>query len=148
MRIVFSVFILLLSVFFLIYGLKYDYVNSSGQVGAGFFPIWIGSLLVFFSSISLFKDIKHHLKERPKIQITDNISTLLIILGLTVLFIASLNLLGAVVAMIIYIFVVLYVLNRGRIIFNTVLSLIVSLGCYLLLDVWLNAGLPKGIFGI
>src|SRR5690606_8812436 len=132
---------------FVVYGLKYDFFTSSGQVGSGFFPIWIGSLLVLFTTITLIKDIKLHLKNRQKIQITDNVLTLLIILVLTVLFIASMNLLGAAVAMVLYIFVVLFVLNRRRLFFNTVLSLIVSLGCYLLLDVWLNAGLPKGILG-
>ncbi|NEU31438.1 tripartite tricarboxylate transporter TctB family protein [bacterium LRH843] len=147
MRVIFSSILLALSLFFTIYGWRYEYFNNSGQVGSGFFPIWIGALLILFITITLIKDIKLHLKERTKLQITDNVVTILIIVGITIIFIATMKLFGALLGMIIYIFAVLFVLNREKIGLNTFISLIASFGCYFLLDVWLNAGLPKGIFG-
>src|SRR5690625_2124217 len=116
MRVIFTAGIFLFSVLFLIFGLKYDYIARTGQLGSGFFPIWIGALLIVTTSIALLKDIKVHLKEKPKMKISGDIVTLLIILGLTILFIASLRFLGAMIGMVIYIFVVLYVLNKKQLI--------------------------------
>ncbi len=147
MRLFFSGFLLVLTIFFTVYGLNYEYVNSSGQVGAGFFPFWIGILLIIFTGITFIKDIRIYWKSRPKFKMTDHVMTLLIIIGLSILFIAFLKVLGAVLAMIVYIFAVLFVLNRRKPIFNAAVSLSVSLATYFLLDVWLNAGFPKGIFG-
>lgn len=147
MRIAFIGFMLCLSLFFLIYGLRYEYVSSGGQVGPGFFPFWLGLLLVVTTSIALIKDLRNYLKEKPKMQISDNVKTFLIILGLTIIFIVLLKVIGAIISMVLYMFAILYFLNRDRLLFNSILSISLSAACYLLLDVWLNAGLPEGIFG-
>lgn len=147
MRAVFSAFLLGISIFFLVYGLKYEYLTSSGQVGAGFFPFWLGTLLVITTGIAFIKDFKNYLKEKTKITITDNVKTFIYILVLSILFIIFIKIIGAILSMVLYMFAVLLILNRRRLIFNSVLSLSLAAGCYLLLDVWLNAGLPKGILG-
>ncbi|MCM3712573.1 tripartite tricarboxylate transporter TctB family protein [Halalkalibacter oceani] len=147
MRVIFSGILLATSIFFTVYGTRYEYVTSSGQVGAGFFPLWLGGLLIVFTAITFAKDLKLHLQNKPSFAITENVRTMIIMIVLTILFIGTLQIIGAVIGMILYTFAVLFVLNRQRMVVNTLISILVPLGTYYLLDVWLNAGFPEGIFG-
>ncbi|MFD1848795.1 tripartite tricarboxylate transporter TctB family protein [Oceanobacillus bengalensis] len=147
MRAIFSGILFIFSIYFTIKGFEYDYVNHSGQVGPGFFPLWIGILLVVFTGIAFFKDLKVVLKEKVSFRKPIHLNSILLLLAATFLFIALLNVLGAVIAMVLYVFAVLLILNRERLILNTIISVTVPMGTYLLLDVWLNAGFPTGIFG-
>ncbi|UJL45563.1 tripartite tricarboxylate transporter TctB family protein [Virgibacillus sp. NKC19-16] len=147
MRAVFSGLLLIFSIYFTIKGTEYDYTNSSGQVGPGFFPLWIGILLIICTGIAFAKDLKQVLREENFFSKPIHLYKLLLVIGLTFFFIATLNILGAVVAMVLYVFGILFVLNRQRLILNTIISVTVPLGTYLLLDVWLNAGFPQNIFG-
>lgn len=147
MRVIFSGILLATSIFFTVYGTRYEYVTSSGQVGAGFFPLWLGGLLIVFTGITFAKDLKLHLQNKPTFAVTENVKTMITIIVLTMLFIGTLQIIGAVIGMILYTFAVLFVLNRHRMVLNTMISILVPLGTYYLLDVWLNAGFPKGIFG-
>jgi putative tricarboxylic transport membrane protein len=145
MRIVFSAILLILSVFFTINGLDYSYTTNTGQAGPGFLPRWIGILLVIFTSYNLFRDIK---EKAQKEDIQVHPKGMLAVVVITGIFIFSLNILGALLSMILYFFVLLLMFNKGRLVQNTLLSTIVPICIYLILDVWLNAGLPKGIITI
>lgn len=142
MRIVFSVCLLCFALFFTIKSFDYEYMNNAGQVGAGFFPRWIGLLLIVSIGYSLFRDIKEKKAEAGSPKYAQPI---LFIIVITVIFIFLLNILGALLAMIVYMFAVCLFFNRGRIVFNAIFSLVFPICTYLLLDVWLNAGLPKGV---
>ncbi|MFC0270472.1 tripartite tricarboxylate transporter TctB family protein [Metabacillus herbersteinensis] len=147
MRAVFSGILLVLSIFFTIYGFNYDYLTNGGQVGAGFFPRWIGFLLILFTGISFWKDLRIVLKEKQETKELTYVKTVVYVLGLSVLFIASLQILGTLLSMIFYVFSLLILLNSGKIWTNVIVSLAVPIGTYLLLETWLNAGFPKGFLG-
>ncbi|SFE53610.1 tripartite tricarboxylate transporter TctB family protein [Alteribacillus iranensis] len=146
MRIIFSVFLFLFSIYFTVQAYEYDYMTSSGQFGPGFFPLWIGFLLIVFTAITLFKAIKQRLEQEDLK--SNQLTTLFLVFAVTFLFIFLLNILGAVIGMVIYVFALLFILNREKLVLNTIISITIPVGTYLLLDVWLNAGFPKGIFGL
>lgn len=145
MKIVFSAILFILSAFFAIKGLDYSYTTNTGQVGAGFLTRWIGILLVIFTSYSLFRDIKEKV-QKEDIQVHPK-GTLAVFV-ITGIFIFSLNILGALLSMILYFFALFWMFNKEKLVQNILLSIIVPICIYLLLDVWLNAGLPKGIITI
>src|SRR5699024_1529615 len=114
----------------------------------GFLPIWIGILLCIFTSSALFNDIRELIKDKYSFNIPKHFNKLIIVMGLTFLFIMLFNILGALISMALYVFIVLFVLNRNKISLNIILSIAVPISIYLLLDVWLNAGLPRSPFGL
>ena len=64
----------------------------------------------------------------------------------TVVFVVMLNVVGALVAMVLFMFAVLYLLNREGMVMNVVLSVLLPVSVYLMFDVWLNTTLPQGMF--
>ena len=144
-RAIFSGALFIFSVFFTIYGFKYDYLTHNGQMGAGFFPRWIGILLILCTAISLWNDIRLVLKEK-KIDLAFT-KTMVSLVGITALFIILFPLIGALLTMILYVFFVLLILNSKKLVTNIIVSLVFPLGTYLLLETWLHAGIPKGFLG-
>lgn len=142
MRIVFSVCLLCFALFFTIKSFDYEYMNNAGQVGAGFFPRWIGLLLIVSIGYSLFKDIK---EKKPDIESLQYVKAIVFIIGVTAIFVFLLKILGALLAMILYVFSVCLVFNRERMLQNIIFSILFPVCTYILLDVWLNASLPQGI---
>ncbi|HWO76532.1 MAG TPA: tripartite tricarboxylate transporter TctB family protein [Bacillus sp. (in: firmicutes)] len=145
MRAIFSGVLLIFSICFTIYGFKYQYLTHTGQMGAGFFPRWIGFLLILCTAISFWKDIRLVLKDKSKdIAFT---KTMVSLVGITALFIILFPIIGALPTMILYVFFVLLLLNSKKLVTNIIVSLVFPLGTYLLLETWLHAGIPKGFLG-
>src|ERR687898_146461 len=99
---------------------------ESGQIGPGFFPRILGTMLVVVSLYSVIRDIREPADEDTS---SDHWGTV----GL---------------AMVLFMFVTLYVLNRQGMIANVVLSVLLPVSLYLLFDVWLNTTLPRGILAL
>ena len=70
--------------------------------------------------------------------------TMLALVVLMVLFVVFLQPLGAVIGSALFMLATLQVLNPGRQAANAVLSLMLPVGLYLLLEILLGAGLPPG----
>jgi putative tricarboxylic transport membrane protein len=141
-RILFSGFFLLFAIVFTIKSFDYTFVNQQGEVGAGFFPRWIGFLLILTAGYSVYKDLK--LKAVGEKFNKKHVRDLIKVMAVTLLFISLFTTLGALLSMGAYIFSLLLILNRGRVLQNILLSVLFPTGLYLLFNVWLNAGLPKG----
>ncbi|MDQ0338093.1 1,4-dihydroxy-2-naphthoate octaprenyltransferase [Caldalkalibacillus uzonensis] len=146
MKILFSVILLIFSVLFFYQGLNYPYFTTGEQVGPGFFPRWIGGLLILVTIYNLYRDFKEiQAKEVEQESEQTYGRTMVGVILLTALFVMLLRPMGALLAMMIYIFSILLMFNRQRVAFNLVFSLAVPIGIYFVLNVWLNGGLPKGI---
>jgi putative tricarboxylic transport membrane protein len=116
-----------------------DYLSSAGRLGPGFFPRIIGVALVVLCLESLFRD--RGLRD----SLSPHWRTVLVVAALSAAYIAVLEPLGGLIAMILFMAGALAFLNRGRPLQNAILALVLPAGLYLLFKVWLGAALPRGL---
>ena len=116
-----------------------DYLSSAGRLGPGFFPRLIGVALVVLCAFSLYKDFSF------RESLSAHWRTTVVVAALAAAFIAALEPLGGLLAMLAFMGAALAFLNRGRPLQNAILALVLPVLLYLLFKVWLNAALPRGI---
>ena len=116
-----------------------DYLSSAGRLGPGFFPRLIGAALVVLCAFSLYKDFSF------RESLSAHWRTTVVVAALAAAFIAALEPLGGLLAMLAFMGAALAFLNRGRPLQNAILALVLPVLLYLLFKVWLNAALPRGI---
>ncbi|GAB7388622.1 hypothetical protein BSNK01_24600 [Bacillaceae bacterium] len=161
MNVAFSCFFFVFSMAFTVMSAGFPVVTD-GKPGAGFFPLSIGVAMMFFSAVNCWKDLKERKRAKSSREGRGNseregksehggekkyVKDMVFVLVLIVLFIFFLKILGALLSMILFIFAALCFFDRRRVWQNVLLSVLVPLAIFLLLDVWLNAGLPKGFLG-
>lgn len=126
-----------------------------GRIGPGFFPQILGVMLIVISAYSLVQDFREPARESADDDASDDTSgegsggygrAVVLMILVTVVFVAMLNVVGALVAMVLFMFAVLYLLNREGMVMNVVLSVLLPVSVYLMFDVWLNTTLPQGMF--
>jgi hypothetical protein len=118
-----------------------DPLTANGRLGPGFFPRLIGVALVVTIIYNLFADRRAGLHEGGE---TPNARDIVVFVVLSLLFVAMLDLLGGLVAMILYMLAALSIFNPGRHLSNVLLSVLLPFGVFLMFDTWLNANLPQG----
>lgn len=120
-------------------------MTASGQIGPGFFPRILGMVLIATSMYALVRDVREPADDDAA---SDHRGTVVLVTAITAIFVAMLNVLGALAAMVLFMFVTLYVLNRKAVVTNVLLSVLLPVSLYLLFDVWLNTTLPQGLFAL
>lgn len=146
--------LLFLSALFLA-GLWYGWVayeglpvfTRRGRIGPGFFPtvIAVSFLLITASAIvSEALAMRREGRLRPQEFLPPLNRDLLVIVGLTLLFGAGLNLLGAYSAIFLFLLTSLAYFNPRRHLANLGVSLAVPGAIALLFQVWLGASIPRG----
>ncbi len=119
-----------------------SWLSSAGRLGPGFFPRIIGCSLVALCIASLYGEIRGGLgREAP----SAFARTAVVVGMLSAVFIALLDVLGGLLAMIVFMGSALAYLNPGRHGQNSLIALLMPLGLYLLFHAWLNAAMPKGV---
>jgi putative tricarboxylic transport membrane protein len=118
---------------------------ESSQIGPGFFPRILGVTLIATSLYALVRDVREPADDDAS---SDYWGAVVLVSVITVAFVAMLSVLGALAAMVLFMFVTLYVLNREGMITNVLLSILLPVSLYLLFDVWLGTTLPRGIFAL
>ena len=138
----------LLALLFLASGYTYlaffdlSWLSSAGRLGPGFFPRIIGCSLVALCTASLYGEIRGGLgREAP----SAFARTTVVIAVLSAVFVALLDVLGGLLAMMVFMAAALAYLNRGRHGQNALIAVLMPLGLYLLFHAWLNAAMPKGL---
>jgi putative tricarboxylic transport membrane protein len=116
------------------------WLSSAGRLGPGFFPRVIGVALVALCAWSLAAELARGARESlPRHwRVTAALALL------SALFVAALEPLGGLLAMVAYLAAALALLNRRRTLQNTLLAVLLPLVIYLLFRVWLNAAVPRG----
>ena len=176
MRFWFSLSLFVFSVAYFIYGLNtLSFYTSSGRPGPGYFPVLVAVGLIISTGINLAKDISAIRKLRASFFSVSVLSgpagvsnelvasvdgeadeepqphhpkDVLTVVALVTALIVMLTLLGGLLSMVVFMLGLLSIMNRGQWVKNIIYSLLLPMFLYLLFDVWLNASLPIGIFGI
>ena len=119
-----------------------SFLSSTGRLGPGFFPRIVGLLMIATCLYTLFAD-RHQGEGEPRG--SDYWRAPVLIAGLSGLFVALLNVLGGLLAMIAFMLAALFILNRGRPVQNVLVSLALPIAVFLLFETWLNAAVPEGM---
>jgi putative tricarboxylic transport membrane protein len=120
------------------------FLTMTGRLGPGFFPRVIGVLLVVACLYNLFVLARPSGPEAGEREGGDWRITAAVV-ALSAGFIALLEVLGGLVAMVLFLFAALSVLNRGRLAQNLIISVLLPAGVHLLFVVWLKASMPTGL---
>lgn len=143
-------------------GFQMEWVTPAGRIGAGFFPRVVGSLGILITVVTLVQALRSGrgndegagLEEDVGASPEDEVGNadlgrhpwaLVITVAAGVVLVATLTSLGAIVASALFLFGMLWFLNRSQLVTNVLLSVLLPLGLYLLFQTFLNAGLPSGI---
>lgn len=142
MRVMFLLALLAASLFYsYVAFVELAFLSSSGRLGPGFFPRLIGTALVAFCMICLATDIRRMRSDDTR---SAYWPTILVIAGLSAGMIWLFTLIGGPLAMVVFLLVTLSVLNRGHVVQNVAVAVLLPAGIYFLFDVWLNASMPEG----
>lgn len=120
------------------------FLTVSGRLGPGFFPRVIGVLLVLACLYNLVVLARPSGPEAGEHEGGDWRITATVV-ALSAGFVALLEVLGGLVAMVLFLFAALSVLNRGRLAQNLIISLLLPAAVHLLFVVWLKASIPTGL---
>ncbi len=116
--------------------------------GAGFLPFSVGVLMFLLSLILFIQSFSSKEEERRKaLWAKGGTGRVLLILLSLVLYGLFLEKLGFILTTFLLMGFLLLAIGKVRKSVVVLLSLISSLGCYGVFQVWLNVQLPKGIFG-
>ena len=170
----FAAGLLVLALGYTAYGLStLTLVTGSGRPAAGFFPLVVGVLLVLSCAINLWGDAREWLEERrtgivpvhqadPETEAkADTLGVdahaidggpeygrdVLIVFAYLCGFVAIMKIVGAFIAMVLFMLAFLFTFNTKHTISNVIYSLALPGFLYGLFKVLLNASLPTGPFG-
>jgi putative tricarboxylic transport membrane protein len=118
-----------------------DPLTANGRLGPGFFPRLIGVLLVVSILYSLVVDRRVGAADGAP----NNVRDLVVFAGLSILFVAMLDFLGGVLAMVVFMLLALSFFNPRRHLQNVLVSVLLPAALFIMFDMWLNAGLPEGM---
>ena len=146
---VFSIICLGLSSWLIFESMKYKYIVKYTP-GPGFFPFWLGVVLLAFSVallIETFRNKGDQKRNAPRLPPRHSLYRV----GLITFFTAGLSLLmtslGFVLSVSLFVTLVLCLLERVTIVKGVVTGLIMSLCVYLIFEYWMEIGLPSGFIG-
>lgn len=147
---IFAIISLGLSVWMIHESLKYDYLTTYTP-GPGFHPFWLGICLGLLSLALLFNTfLREKRKEDESGRLPGKKS--LFRVGLILLFTGGLALcmtiLGFVPAVALFVFVILFVLERYTLFKSILYGILMSGAVLLIFRVWLDVDIPKGLLGL
>ncbi|MGH3097647.1 MAG: tripartite tricarboxylate transporter TctB family protein [Streptosporangiales bacterium] len=126
-----------------------EWRTVAGRMGPGFFPRLIGLGLSITLAIALARSLRQgDGGEGEGDGNATYVRALLVMLGATALYAVVFEVVGALVASVIYMVTVLAAINPRRWVMNVSIGVLLPLALYLMFQTWLNAGLPAGVLGI
>jgi putative tricarboxylic transport membrane protein len=141
-----SIFWMAISALVVFVSLKYPF-GSFANPGAGFLPLLAG-MLMFLLAFSLFIQQLFKKEEgRKSLWARGGSARVLLILASLVFYGLFLEKLGFILMTSLLMGFLLLVIGKVRKPLVVLLSLLSSLGCYGVFQLWLNVQLPRGVFG-
>lgn len=153
-RTVFFAIVLAVLVGYLVMAFDLEWRTQAGRIGPGFFPRIIGGMGVVITVGALLQSLRPGVgdeaegfeeEDMGEADLGKHPLPVILTVAASGLFLVTLNPLGAIISGALFLFAMLWLLNRGRWVTNTVISIAVPLALYLLFQTALNAGLPGGL---
>jgi putative tricarboxylic transport membrane protein len=147
---IFALIGLALSLWMILESLKYDYMTTYTP-GPGFHPFWLGVCLAILSFSLLFNTfLRKGRKEDEKGRLPGKkaLTRAVLILLFTAGLAWFMTILGFVPTVTLFVFVVLFVLERYSLFKSIFYGIIMSGAVFLIFRYWLDIDLPKGLLGL
>lgn len=116
--------------------------------GPGFMPLWLGLLMAILSGILLFRCLQAGVPSRRLFDNSSGLKKAALVALLYLVYIASLQFLGLLVALALFLLILLWLIERRSVFVAAAAAATGALSCYFLFEVWLKVPLPIGILGI
>ena len=144
MRVLFSMALLAFALLYAGYGFySLELIDISGRLGPGFFPAIIGVLLIVATAANCVQEYRK--QKDVATQNRDFRRDVVEVTGLIALFLLLLPYLGSLLTILVFVGLYLYRFNTGRGWFNSLYAVTFSFVVFVLFEVVLKVGLPKGV---
>jgi putative tricarboxylic transport membrane protein len=111
---------------------------------AGYFPFYIGIIIILCSAVTLFKAIAIKAADNEPFVLRGQLKLVTLVLVPTVVYVALINWLGIYVASTIYIALFMWWLGKYSWVKYVSVSVGVSVAFFLMFEIWFKVPLPKG----
>jgi putative tricarboxylic transport membrane protein len=111
---------------------------------AGYFPFYIGIIIILCSAVTLFKSIAIKAADNEPFVLRGQLKLVTLVLVPTVVYVALINWLGIYVASTIYIALFMWWLGKYSWVKYVSVSVGVSVAFFLMFEIWFKVPLPKG----
>ena len=144
MRFFFSMALLAFAMLYAGFGFySLDLIDMSGRLGPGFFPAIVGVLLIATTAANSVQEYRRQRQEATALRaLWRDVAE---VTGLIALFLLLLPYAGSLLTLFAFTSLYLFRFNRGRGLFNAAYALAFSIMVFLLFEVVLQTGLPKGV---
>jgi hypothetical protein len=136
---------------FLIFGLvvSWDSYRLGAKWGsdgpqAGYFPFYIGVIIIVCSAITLFQSLLIKAADNEPFVLRGQLKMVVLVMVPTIIYVALINWLGIYVASTIYIALFMWWLGKYSWVKYVSVSVGVSVAFFLMFEVWFKVPLPKG----
>ncbi|MGM8365211.1 tripartite tricarboxylate transporter TctB family protein [Virgibacillus sp. W0181] len=141
---IFTIFLLVISIVGLFTSLKLDIIHRGGEMGPGFLPLVLSSLLIvlilvyLFSNLARFKNKSSSKKRENKIVYYPHI----IFIFMLIISLALIPLFGMLVSLGIFSFVILLMIEKLTWYKSLIFSILLIIGIYFIFDFLLGMKIP------
>jgi putative tricarboxylic transport membrane protein len=122
-----------------------EWQTAAGRIGPGFFPRIVGGLTVVLCVVAIVHTVRRRRPPEEDDADAPQHGRLVVVVSVALVgYLLVFEYLGAALASVAFMLVMLSVVNRGRTVANVVLSVLLPAALYVVLEVGLGAGLPPG----
>ena len=125
---------------------QYAYWGPNGP-GPAFLPFWLGLVMALLATMLLVGALRAKGPGEPWLPSGEGLRRLLFVLAATIAYVALLNLLGMVVATVLFLIVLMRVLDRCGWPLTLAVALATAGSIYVVFGRWLKVPLPTGVLG-
>lgn len=147
---IFAIICMGLSLWLILESLQFDYLSDFGP-GPGFEPFWLGVMLALLSIALLINTLRKKDNEeddKPRLPGWKSLGRLGVIMLIMAGLALSMNTLGFILAVFIFVALILYILEKVSILKSVFYGIMFSGFIFLLFRYWMNIDLPKGFVGL
>ena len=125
---------------------QYAYWGPNGP-GPAFLPFWLGLVMALLATLLLVGALRSQETGADWLPSGEGLRRLVLVVGVTVAFVALLNVIGMVVGTLLFLIVLMRFLDRCAWTLTLVVALATAGFIYLVFARWLRVPLPVGVFG-
>ena len=140
--------LLAFAVAFLVGALKNYHWWGSGGPGPAFMPFWLGLVMAILAIMMLVRSFKQQHPGATWLPRGEGLRDMLVVLGVTILFVALLNVLGMVIGTAIYLGILIAYLGRHPWWMTIAIAVAAAFFNWLVFVHWLRVPFPEGMLWI